>query len=106
MMVMVMMMMMMMMTTTTTTMMMMNNSRFDTRCISSVMKIQSVVKRHCYLTETQGTMTSHYFGQNSKDDDDAISDSDYNDTAELMMMMMIMIMSFGNVKFILIIIML
>jgi hypothetical protein len=57
-----------------------NNTRFDTRCISSDMRIQSAVKCHCYLiqkqhttvmqpagavplsqrnTETQGTMTSH-----------------------------------------------
>jgi hypothetical protein len=49
-------------------------------CISSVMKIQSAVKCHGYLTQkqhttvmqpagaktTQGTMTSHYFGQKRK----------------------------------------
>jgi hypothetical protein len=64
-----------------------NNSRFDMRSISSGMRIQSTVKCHCYLTqkqhttvmqpkgavllsqhntETQGTMTSHYFGQKGK----------------------------------------
>jgi hypothetical protein len=46
------------------------------RCISSVMKIQSAVKCHCYLTQKQhttvmlpagtSTMTSHYFGQKRK----------------------------------------
>jgi hypothetical protein len=57
--------------------------RFDTRCISSVMRIQSAVKCHCYLTQTQHTIVmqpagakttqrqqkykaSHYFGQKRK----------------------------------------
>jgi hypothetical protein len=31
------------------------NTRFDTRCISSVMKIQIAVKCHCYLTQKQHT---------------------------------------------------
>jgi hypothetical protein len=30
-------------------------TRFDTRCISSGMRIQSVVKCHCYLTQKQHT---------------------------------------------------
>jgi hypothetical protein len=32
-----------------------NNSKFNTCCISSVMKIQSAVKCHCYLTQQQHT---------------------------------------------------
>jgi hypothetical protein len=32
-----------------------NNSRFDMRCISSVMRIQSAVKCHCYPTQIQHT---------------------------------------------------
>jgi hypothetical protein len=32
-----------------------NNSRFDMRCISSVMRIQSAVKCHCYQTQKQRT---------------------------------------------------
>jgi hypothetical protein len=32
-----------------------NNSRFDMRCISSVIRIQSAVKCHCYLTQKQHT---------------------------------------------------